>query len=232
MKLFFFVLGIILGSIIAILKNSSDLVELKIPNAIDNGHFLISILTANKFLETRAKAIKETWAKDHNHMLFFSQSKQTKTSLPVIFLPGTDDSYPPQKKSFTMFKFLHDNYLNSFDWFIRVDDDAYIKVNRLKSFLNQLDPSETLYIGQPGFEHSPDYPFCMGGTGVILSRETLKKVGPHLNECYQKMIQSEHEDVEIGRCIKRFANVSCTQSYEVNKLSILVKFSRFFSTSY
>lgn len=222
-EIILFVFGITLGSLIAILTNSRDLKQLKVPNAIDDGHFLISILTANKFLHTRAKAIKETWAKDHKHFLFFSQSKQTNTFLPVIFLPGTDDSYPPQKKSFTMFKFLHDNYLNSFEWFIRVDDDAYIKIDRLKFFLNQLDPSKTLYIGQPGFEHSPDYPFCMGGTGVILSRGALKKVGPHLNECYQNMLQSEHEDVEIGRCLKRFANVSCTQSYEV-----IIKSLKFF----
>ena len=56
--------------------------------------------------------------------------------------------------------------------------------------------------------------FCMGGPGVIFSRETLIRVAPHVNDCLQHLM-TNHEDVELGRCIHWFAGVTCTWSYEV-----------------
>ena len=47
-----------------------------------------------------------------------------------------------------------------------------------------------------------------------MSRETLKRVVPHISYCL-KNLYSTHEDVEIGRCIRKFANISCTWSYEM-----------------
>jgi len=54
----------------------------------------------------------------------------------------------------------------------------------------------------------------MGGPGVILTQETLVRVAPHISYCLQHLLTS-HEDVELGRCIHRFAGVTCTWSYEV-----------------
>lgn len=56
----------------------------------------------------------------------------------------------------------------------------------------------------------------MGGPGVILSRETLKRVAPHIPTCL-KNLYSTHEDVEIGRCVQKFAGIPCTWNYEVYK---------------
>lgn len=214
-KFYIFLIGIIIGVILANLRNSKQVSELRLSKVDKADFFLVSILTSNKFIDTRVKAINETWAKNQNNVLYFTEAKHIKTSLPVIFLPNTDDSYPPQKKSFKMLKFLYDNYLNSFEWFIRADDDVYIKLDRLKQFLKQLDSKKAFYIGQSGFDHSPFMPYCVGGPGVILSKETLKRIGPYLNYCYQNLIQTEHEDVEIGRCIHKFANISCSSSHEV-----------------
>ena len=59
--------------------------------------------------------------------------------------------------------------------------------------------------------------FCMGGPGMILSRDTLVHVAPHLSYCRQHLLTS-HEDVELGRCIHQFVGVTCTWSYEVHTL--------------
>lgn len=60
-----------------------------------------------------------------------------------------------------------------------------------------------------------DENFCMGGPGVILSRETLRRVAPHIPTCL-KNLYSTHEDVEIGRCVQKYAGIPCTWNYEVN----------------
>ncbi|XP_017462525.1 PREDICTED: chondroitin sulfate synthase 1-like, partial [Rhagoletis zephyria] len=59
-----------------------------------------------------------------------------------------------------------------------------------------------------------DENFCMGGPGVILSSETLRRVAPHIPTCL-KNLYSTHEDVEVGRCVQKFAGIPCTWNYEM-----------------
>jgi len=64
-------------------------------------------------------------------------------------LPGVPDNvYPPQRKSFSMLRHLADNYINKYDWFVRLDDDAFISWPILEKLLRRLDPSQPLYIGK------------------------------------------------------------------------------------
>lgn len=65
-----------------------------------------------------------------------------------------------------------------------------------------------------------DENFCMGGPGVIMSRETLKRVAPHIPTCL-KNLYSTHEDVEVGRCVQKFAGIPCTWNYQVHFSKLL-----------
>ena len=67
----------------------------------------------------------------------------------IVQLPGVPDNvYPPQRKSFSMLRHLADNYINKYDWFVRLDDDAFISWPILEKLLRRLDPSQPLYIGK------------------------------------------------------------------------------------
>ncbi|CAF0940746.1 unnamed protein product [Brachionus calyciflorus] len=210
--------------------DSSQNSQIKIYNHIEPTKNLvfIGVMTAQKFLDTRAKTVFTTWgSKIPGKMSFFSRSGSTSLyDIPLVSLPGVDDAYPPQKKSFMMLKFMHDNYLDKFEWFMRVDDDVYIKPDNLELFLRSLNSSKPQFIGQAGLGNkdefgllSLDYDenFCMGGPGMIMSRETLKRVVPHISYCI-KNLYSTHEDVEIGRCIRKFVNITCTWSYEMQHI--------------
>lgn len=185
----------------------------------------IGVMTAQMYLDTRARAVYETWGKTiPGKISFFSrEGSWSNYDIPLVSLRGVDDSYPPQKKSFMMLKFMHDNYLDKFEWFMRVDDDVYIKHDKLEKFLRSLNSSVPQFVGQAGLGNKEEFGllsldynenFCMGGPGILMSRETLKRVVPHIKYCL-KNLYSTHEDVEIGRCIRRFVNISCTWSYEV-----------------
>lgn len=186
----------------------------------------IGVMTAEKFLNTRAKAVYETWGKKVPGKLEFFSSVGSKDNpdLPVVSLPGVDDSYPPQRKSLMMLKYMHDHYIDQFEWFMRSDDDVYIRTNKLAEFLHSLNSSQDLYVGQAGTGAKAEKGllglgygdnFCMGGPGMVMTRSVLKKVVPHVEHCLQNLYTS-HEDVEVGRCIKKFVGVSCTWSFEVN----------------
>ncbi|KAG7278130.1 hypothetical protein CRUP_019440 [Coryphaenoides rupestris] len=186
----------------------------------------VGVMTAQKYLNNRAVAAHRTWAQSIPGRVEFFSSEGSDTSIPIpiVALRNVDDSYPPQKKSFMMLKYMHDHYLDKYEWFMRADDDVYIKSERLEGFLRSLNSSEAIFLGQTGMGArdelgklalEPGENFCMGGPGVIMSREVLRRMVPHIRECLQEMYTT-HEDVEVGRCVRRFAGVQCVWSYEVS----------------
>lgn len=195
------------------------------PGSRSNHFLFVGVMTAQKYLNSRAVAAHRTWAQTiPGHVEFFSsEGSDTSIPIPIVALRNVDDSYPPQKKSFMMLKYMHDHYLDKYEWFMRADDDVYIKSGKLESFLRSLNSSEAIFLGQTGMGArdelgklalEPGENFCMGGPGVIMSREVLKRMVPHIRECLQEMYTT-HEDVEVGRCVRRFAGVQCVWSYEI-----------------
>ncbi|TSK16125.1 Chondroitin sulfate synthase 3 [Bagarius yarrelli] len=189
----------------------------------------VGVMTAKKYLDNRAVAAYKTWTPRIPGMVEFFSSQGSDSvplpfSLPVVSLPGVDDSYPPQKKSFMMLKYMHDHYLDKYEWFMRADDDVYIRGEKLELFLRSLNSSKPLYLGQTGLGTTeelgklalePGENFCMGGPGMIFSREVLRMMVPHISTCLREMYTT-HEDVEVGRCVRRFGGTQCVWSYEVS----------------
>ncbi|XP_069966792.1 chondroitin sulfate synthase 1 isoform X4 [Bactrocera oleae] len=184
----------------------------------------VGVMTAQNFIEGRARAVYDTWGKEvPGRIAFFSSEGSHSKELPVIGLKNVDDRYPPQKKSFMMLYYMYEHYIDKFEWFIRADDDVYIEPEKLERFLRSIDSSKPQFIGQAGKGNSEEFGllslefdenFCMGGPGVILSSETLRRVAPHIPTCL-KNLYSTHEDVEVGRCVQKFAGIPCTWNYEM-----------------
>jgi chondroitin sulfate synthase len=186
----------------------------------------VGIMTAESFLNSRATVVYNTWGQNlPGKLAFFAGNKSGKDShsLPVVTLNGVDDSYPPQRKSLMMLKYMHDHFIDDYEWFMRCDDDVYVRTDKLEELLRGFDSTEELLIGQAGqglvnergqLGLGPNDNFCMGGPGVIMSRSVLKKLAPHLEHCLNNMV-STHEDVELGRCVRKHVGVTCTWSFEV-----------------
>ena len=103
---------------------------------------LIAVMTSKEFLMTRAPTVARTWAsKVPGQVIFFSSegSVTNDSQIDLVSLPGVTDAYPPQKKSFLMMKYIYDNFLNKFEWFMRVDDDVYIRTDNLERLLRSID---------------------------------------------------------------------------------------------
>lgn len=188
----------------------------------------VGVMTANRYLATRAAAVHSTWARRvPGRVVFYSSETSVRppgvADLPLVRLPTVDDSYPPQKKSFLMLQHMWDNYGTTYEWFMRADDDVYVRPDRLAALLRSVDSRKPVFIGQAGRGNQEEFGllsleydenFCMGGPGVIMSRETLARVVPHIKHCLKNLFTT-HEDVELGRCVQKYAGVSCTWSYEV-----------------
>lgn len=185
----------------------------------------VGVVTAVDFLNSRAMDINGTWGHKLSKVDYFVAEGQGSHPLSVVRLKGVDDTYPPQKKVYRMLRYMHDNYIDKFNWFLRADDDAYIRVPELIKFLSTLDSNVPLYIGSPGLGRPEDleriklFPherYCMGGPGVIFSRALLIQLAPYLDDCLENVVVSYNEDLEVGRCISRRLGIQCTWAYEVS----------------
>ncbi|CAF4059198.1 unnamed protein product, partial [Adineta steineri] len=211
-------------------KNFISVSSINMPRVSEKKQLiLIAVMTSKDFLTTRAPTVMRTWAKKvPGDVIFFSSegSETNDSNINLVSLPSVTDTYPPQKKSFLMMKYIYDHYLNRFEWFMRVDDDVYIRTDNLEKLLRSIDNRKPYYIGQPGLGTKEKYGklalgenenFCMGGPGIILSREILSRFVPHIKKCL-KNFYTPHEDVELGRCVHNYANTSCTWTYEMQHI--------------
>ncbi|KAL9954159.1 hypothetical protein ACROYT_G041660 [Oculina patagonica] len=143
-------------------------------------------MTAEQFLETRAKAVFDTWGRNvSGKLMFFSSSGETTLEAPVISLPGVDDSqYPPLKKSLMMVKYMYDHHIDGYEWFMRADDDVYVRNDKLVRFLRSLNSSDDIHLGHAGIgkkeeremlKLSPGENYCMGGSGCDIESKCFEK---------------------------------------------------------
>lgn len=188
----------------------------------------VSVMSSSLYLSTRARGVWETWGKNVPGKLAFFTGYINKTDdvrdLPIIELDVPDDVYPPQTKAFKMLKYVYEHFVDQYEWFIRADDDVYLRTDRLRSYLRKIDSSEDLVIGQPGTGKKEEIGklglgmednFCLGGPGIMMTSSVLRKVGPNVVVCLNTTA-SYHEDVEIGRCLRQFGGVMCPWGFEVS----------------
>ena len=99
--------------------------------------------------------------------------------LPVVELQGvSDEAYPPRDKCFAMIRHMHRHFGRRFRWFLRADDDVYIRFEELAKFLQSADNARLWYMGASGVGRpgergrlglDPGKRCCMGGPGVVCS---------------------------------------------------------------
>eukprot|EP00090_Calanus_glacialis_P012763 TRINITY_DN21386_c0_g1_i1.p1 TRINITY_DN21386_c0_g1~~TRINITY_DN21386_c0_g1_i1.p1 ORF type:complete len:732 (-),score=296.38 TRINITY_DN21386_c0_g1_i1:910-3105(-) len=198
----------------------------------------VGVMTARKYLSTRACSVWRAWGKEvieqGGDIRFFVGEGDTVEAapgewcgVPLVVLDGVEDgAYPPQEKSFMMLAWMWDNFGSKARWFLRADDDVFVKVEQLVEFLRPINDSEPQYIGQAGrgrgleegkLDLDWNQNFCMGGPGVVLSWTTLSLMREQIPSCLASLVTS-HEDVEVGRCVARSTGRACTWAYDMQTL--------------
>ncbi|KAL5277676.1 C1GALT1.2 family protein [Megaselia abdita] len=164
--------------------------------------------------KTKAKAVKETWAKRCNKYLFISS--KTDSKLNTIALPLEEGRQHLWLKIKAAFMYIYKKYFNDYDWFVKADDDTYMIVENLRYMLYQYDPLSPLYLGCK-FKRYVSQGYMSGGAGYILSKEALRRfveIGlPDRKYCKQE--DDEVEDVEMGRCLEKL-NVTAVDTLDEN----------------
>ncbi len=217
------------------------------PNLLKEEYFFkrrlfVGVMTREEYLPTRAKVVYETWGAEVDKVVFFvgedCSIPPDLSHLPIVKLTGIPDNvYPPLKKAFAVMQYMYENFADRYNWFVRADDDMYVRGKKLQGLLESLNHNEKIYLGRAGTGRPEDLKrlnllpyerYCMGGPGVFFSSAAIRGIGPHLSTCLEAiMFHDKHmkddqewndDDVEIGRCVSRKLDIQCSTSAEVSIL--------------
>ena len=119
--------------------------------------------------------------------------------------------------AYQLLKYMQDNFIDDFGWFMRTGDNVYVRVEHLTNYLAKLDPNREQCFGYPDLGvqkiNSEMEEYGVGGPMTIFSRGLLKKLGPHLDQCLRNGSTLKDEDLEI--CLRERVVFQCERNSEV-----------------
>ncbi|CAG5130206.1 unnamed protein product [Candidula unifasciata] len=179
------------------MHNDNDSVARKLKEQV---RVLIWVLTSPANMEKRATAVKNTWARRCNKILFFS-SKDNAT-FPAIGLNVPEGREHLTAKTMKAVRYIYEHHFDDADWFMKADDDTYVIVENLRYFLSGQNTSEPVFFGHH-FKLFVKQGYYSGGGGYVLSKEALRRLGPKANDSSICRQDGGSEDVELGRCMEK-----------------------------
>ena len=152
---------------------------------------IIFIHTCSLYEKSRALLVEACWGTDVD-IVFITDNPHSKLLNHIYIGPYVKGpTYHPTTviKMFNIFLTKYSDY----DFYMIVDDDAYVNVENLKTYLSFCDPSKSLMIGDylnwtDFFYKEPynDYTkWVGGGSGIVFTKSSIQQIlklnSPHCN---------------------------------------------------
>jgi Fringe-like len=166
---------------------------------------LLFIIMGSSVNAKKTQVLINTWLHwtSNNYFIFSdSESKHSRVfTLPELMNRATySDAQHRQLRGAKWLFESNQNLVNNKEWFIFADDDTWINVPALLSYLSDYDSNLPIAIGfiWDGF-YLPRWSFLAGGSGIVLSRTTFNLITPLL---YTERCPFLHlNDLTISLCL-------------------------------
>jgi len=150
-------------------------------------NIIIFVHTCGKYEESRAKKIENTWGMCENVIFITDNPNSSLKNNIYIGEYKKGPTYHPENV-IKMFILFIKNY-SHYDWFMIIDDDSYLFIDKLMKYLEFQDKDDTLMIGDflnwPTFIKTYDlsYNFWVGGgPGIVFTKKCIETFLKLINE--------------------------------------------------
>lgn len=178
---------------------------------------LCMVYTSHLSHPSKLNAIVNTWAKECNG--FFAASNFTEASVGAIDLihSGPEEYKNMWQKVRSMLAYVHEHYLNDYDYFHICGDDTYVVVDNLRLHLLSLNHSTSgpIFLGTP-MRHKGSY-FAAGGSGYTLNQAAVKLLAEHALDMFLTENVDSREDVFVSSLLEK-VGVKLTHANDENGL--------------
>uniref|UniRef100_A0A4Y0BHZ5 Hexosyltransferase n=1 Tax=Anopheles funestus TaxID=62324 RepID=A0A4Y0BHZ5_ANOFN len=182
----------------------------------------VGVLTTTENVDTFATAINRTAAHLVNKIKFFIHADNVKSNFNLKNIVGFTDTRE-HLRPFHMLKYLADNYLDEYDFFLLLMDTTYVNARTVRRQLQHLSVTLDVYMGTTLDDNSfndgkndetarNDY--CDLHAGIILSSGVIRKIRANLDWCVRNSASNNYSS-NIGKCVKYSTKIkSCHQSWQ------------------
>ena len=149
---------------------------------VKNMKLIVFIHTCQAYEETRAKRLEQTWANNAD-TVFITDNDQSELKNHVCIGPYLrGPTYHPEnvKKMFRLFLEKYSDY----DYFMIVDDDTYVYLEKLKVYLSFFDQRDPYMIGDflnwpcflSEYRFGGNYEHWVGGgPGIVFTKSCIEE---------------------------------------------------------
>ncbi|XP_037136682.1 chondroitin sulfate synthase 2 [Syngnathus acus] len=173
----------------------------------------VGVLTSKNTINTLGVAVNRTISHHLDTVVFFTGTYNRKAPHGMFVVSHGDERLI--WNMFQTMRYIYEHYINTYDWFYFVQDDAYTEADRIKDLVGHLSINEDVYMGGPeefiGGEMEGSY--CYGGFGYLLSRTLLLRLQPFLENCRNDIL-SARPDEWLGRCIIDYTATNCVSDVQ------------------
>lgn len=185
----------------------------------------VGVMTTQDNINTIATAFNRTVAHLVDKIKFFINADNVKSDFKLKNIVGFTDTRE-NLRPFHILKYIADNYLDDFDYFLLVTDTTYVNARRLLNQLNHISISFDVYMGHQVennnnlendyINNDNDKDNCDLNSGIILSSSVIRKIRANLDWCVRNAATSYHS-LNIGKCVKFSSKINgCQHSFQVN----------------
>ena len=195
------------------LDQQSNRSAASVPPFVSKGRIMCVVYT-HAGAYKRLVGIRDTWAWRCDG--FFAASTVTvmdpRDSLHFgsVDLPheGPEEYRNMWQKTRSILGYLHDNFMEDYDYFYMSGDDTLLIVENLRRYLGRLESeqgygntSKPLYVGHPMFAPGNKLMFAGGGSGYLINRVALRMIVQELHLCLVHAHRAA-EDRFLGKCME------------------------------
>jgi glycoprotein-N-acetylgalactosamine 3-beta-galactosyltransferase len=144
-----------------------------------------------------------------------SLDQTDEPDMPFVYLNINDTLSRLTDKHTSTIKYVYENHMNDFDWFLYANDDTYIIMENLKSFLADKCPSEKKLYGKVMIHDkntqevytsgNNSLGYIQGGSGWLSSRESIRLFAEAMKSDSKFCVcrNGNFEDQEVSDCFRK-----------------------------
>lgn len=195
----------------------------------------VGVLSNRRQINSLATAFNRTTAHYVDKIKYFiNAADNVRTNFKLKNIVGFTDARD-HLKPFHILKYIADNHLDDYDFFLLATDTTYVNARRLLKQLSHISISFDVYIGHErdardivdSDEHSrmmdTDRDYCDLNAGIILSSSLIRKIRANLDWCVRNAATNS-DSLNIGRCVKYSSKIpSCQRSFQVIEILFVIE---------
>ena len=145
---------------------------------------IIFVYTCKAYEESRARLLENTWANNPDVVFITDNPKCTLKKYRYIGPPRTSFTYDPESL-LNIFNICLIEYVK-YDFYMIIDDDSYVYIDKLKNYLTFFDPKQPYMIGDflnwphlnANYKYGGNYQHWVGGgAGIVFTKSTITEYG-------------------------------------------------------